>query len=110
MSTRNQTTKATTLSALYFEAAIAMENALPDASYALIQEQDKQHNAHMKTWTPDSTTPAELVAARTAVDADPLASLAMEMRRKGNWALLDERNGTRAKPEAATTSAKGAVS
>ena len=72
---------------IYFVAANAAEQALPVESRALIAAYDLQNRAYADArcpWPP----PAEYTKAQEAVDADPLANAAMELRRLGNrtWA------------------------
>lgn len=82
-----------TLSDIWFAASIAAEKALPEESLALIKRRDHLQ----KEWSASGyagITPEALVAAREAIDKDPLASAAMEMRIIGNKAWHEERKNT----------------
>ena len=82
-----------TLSDIWFTASIAAEKALPEESLALIKRRD----ALQKEWSAagySSHTHEALVAAREAIEKDPLAWAAMEMRIMGNKAWHKERKAT----------------
>jgi len=76
-------------STVYFAAAIAAEKALPEHSRALIQRHDQLHREWRNNGWP-SPIPDALAAAGDAVRADTLANFAMELRRRGNDASLEE--------------------
>ncbi|MDD5350915.1 MAG: hypothetical protein PHQ12_11955 [Chthoniobacteraceae bacterium] len=76
-------------SSVYFAAAIAAENALPEQSRALINKRDELHRLWGKAGWP-VPVPPDLLAAGQAVEADPLANFAMELRRRGNEAFIAE--------------------
>ena len=89
----NTTTK--TASSIYFTASLAAEDALPPESLALIKRRDELGRLWAaKNWT--APVPPELDAANKAVDADPLASAAMHIRRLGNEAMAAEHSTKRA--------------
>ncbi len=68
---------------------IAAEERLPAESLALIKAHDKLHAAWREAgW--QSPVPAELEAASKAVAADPLASIAFDLRQKTNQAGAEE--------------------
>ena len=90
----------TTVSSIYFAACLAAERELPPASKALIVDHDALQAAWRTQGYP-SPVPAELQAASAAIAADPLASVAMAIRRLGNEAWREEREAARAIPPAA---------
>lgn len=79
---------------VYFAAERAARAALPPESRALIERHDVAHHAWIKAGMPalvvtksaPELTPEslEVVAVNAALDADPLASFCMELRRRGN--------------------------
>lgn len=87
----------TTVSSVYFAAAIAAERELPPASRAVLDTYDHENRAWMRAGCP-SPHPVALVAAGEALRADPLASAAIAIRRLGNAAYAEERH-----PAAAAT-------
>jgi len=71
------------LASVYFAAERAAFEASPEESQKLITRHDELHRA----WTDSrkwDTVPAELTEASAAMDADPFATVVMELRRKGN--------------------------
>ncbi len=83
---------AVTRSSIYFAAAIAAQKELPERSRALIEARD----AIERTWRDAGYTmpvPDALVAASDSILADPLAAVAMELRRLGNDAFRKEQEG-----------------
>lgn len=82
MNTQTERPKPVTRSRIYLEAWIAAEKALPEAARQLIEEHDRLYSAWRKAgWGP---VPPELTAASQAVEADPLASIAFEFRKRTN--------------------------
>lgn len=75
---------------ILFAATIAAEKALPPESLKLITDHDEMQRAWMKSDAYPKSIPAELIAAGNAIDADPLAHIAMELRRQGNRAASAE--------------------
>lgn len=76
-----------TLSRLLIKASLTVEEHLPPASKALIERYDEQLSA----WEVREPMPEALIAARSALNADPSAALAMELRRRSNDAFRAER-------------------
>jgi hypothetical protein len=84
-----------TPSQIYLAAWIAAEDALPPESLKLITDYNAQHAKWREAGWP-TPIPEPVVTANKAVEADPLASIAFEMRRKCNeakhaeWQLEEE--------------------
>lgn len=78
-----------TPSRIYLAAWIAAENALPPASRKLIDDYDEIHRAWGKAGWPKQMPP-ELATASKAIEEDPMASIAFDLRRKTNHASSDE--------------------
>ena len=68
---------------LYLTAQLAVERALPEESREWIEAHDRLHREWRLAGWP-SPVPAALTAAAAAVEADPLASVALELRMKAN--------------------------
>lgn len=67
---------------IFLAAWVAAEKALPQESRHLIEVHDALHAAWRNTgWGP---VPPELTAAAKAVEADPLASIAFDLRHRTN--------------------------
>ena len=79
------------VSTLYFRACLAAEENLPAESLALIKRRDELYSAWIKAGLPPIMEQSEMLAASKAVNADPLASVAMNLRRLGNEAADKER-------------------
>ena len=70
-------------SRIYLAAWMAAEKELPQESKRLIEAHDKLHKAWSNAgW--QSPIPDELQAASQAVESDPLASIAFDLRMKTN--------------------------
>lgn len=76
-------------SSIYLAAWIAAEKALPKESLRLIEAYDALHAEHRKAGWP-TPVPESLLAASKKIDADPLASIAFELRRKCNMEAHEE--------------------
>ena len=76
-------------SRVYLAAWMAAEKALPPESMRLIEDYDTMHVAHRKAGWP-SPTPQPLLDAAKKIEADPLASIAFELRRKCNMESHEE--------------------
>lgn len=74
---------------IYLAAWIAAEKELPEESRNLIEAHDRLHAAWRKASWP-SPIPSELTAASNAVEADPLASIAFDLRHKTNSECAQE--------------------
>ncbi|MBC8009951.1 MAG: hypothetical protein H7067_07630 [Burkholderiales bacterium] len=85
-----------TVSALYFTASRAAEQALPPASRALLVRHDELQRAWSLTGWLTSPPPAELQAARLACAQDPLVEATFTLRAFGNTAASVEWEKTRA--------------
>lgn len=68
---------------LYLTAQLAVEGALPEESRERIEAHDRLHCEWRLAGWP-SPVPAALTAAAAAVEADPLASVAFELRKNAN--------------------------
>ncbi len=76
-------------SRVYLAAWMAAEKALPKESLRLIEAHDELHRQwHDAGWI--NPIPPELLAASKAIEADPLASIAFDLRRKTNTAASEE--------------------
>ena len=76
-------------SAIHLAAQIAAENALPPEARRLIEHYDALHREWKRAGWLDPV-PEALDAAASAVMADPLASIAFELRRRANDAYCRE--------------------
>lgn len=76
-------------SRIYVAAWVAAEKALPVESLKLIEAHDALHGEWRKAGWP-SPVPEELLAAARAVKADPLASIAFDLREKANMSAAEE--------------------
>lgn len=76
-------------SRIYLAAWMAAEKALPPESLRLIEEHDALHAAYRKAGWP-SPTPQPLRDAAKQIEADPLASIAFDLRRKCNMEAHEE--------------------
>jgi len=76
-------------SKIYLAAWIAAEKALPEDSLRLIKAHDELYDKWRVAGWP-SPTPPELDAASKAIEADPLASIAFDLRQKTNMAASEE--------------------
>lgn len=78
------------VSDIYFAGCLAAEKALPPESLALIERYDALQRAWRASPSFPKEHPQELLDAGKAIDADPLANAAMELRRMGNRAASAE--------------------
>ena len=91
MSESSEHVKEVLPSRIWLKAWIAAEEALPEASLKLIQHYDTLADAWRDAGWP-SPVPPEIRAASKVIEADPLASIAFECRRRCNDASADEYN------------------
>jgi hypothetical protein len=70
---------------IYLAAWMAAEKALPKDSLQLIEAHDELHSQWCDAGWPNPTPP-ELVAASKAIESDPFASIAFDLRQKTNTA------------------------
>ena len=81
---------------IYFTAASAAQAALPPASAALIRHYDEIARTFARNGY-GMSIPGDLAAADAAVQADPAANAAMQIRILGNRAVMAEYNAATAK-------------
>jgi hypothetical protein len=87
---KNNSITTNKVSGIYFAGSIAAENALPEASRKLITDRDALERRLKQEDPANWYRHPELHAAGAAIAADPLAKAAMEIRKLGNLAFLEE--------------------
>lgn len=89
MNSEQSRLKADKPSAVYVAAWIAAENSLPEDSLRLIKNYDTAHAAWRDAGWP-TPMPSELKLAHEAIESDPFAKIAFEIRRNANRLAHEE--------------------